>query len=128
MVKQNVHFFGDSHTEGLPLKNTPHVWPKLIAEALKDYNYKNYAQGGASPQFMVNQVIKALPNVKSGDEAFSLETMPDRMEVHSQRRDEAASVTWCGRHRHGTDTGTADAGTADTGMVDTGTVDTDVML
>ena len=93
MVKQNVYFFGDSYTEGLPLKNTPYIWPKLITEALKEYSYKNYAQGGASPQFIVNQVIKALPNIKSGDKVFLLETVPDRIEIYSQYKDKVVSVT-----------------------------------
>jgi hypothetical protein len=93
MVKPTVHFFGDSFTEGVQLKNTPYIWPKLITAALKDYDYKNYAQGGASPQFIVNQVIKNLTGIKSGDKVFLLETIPDRIEVYSEYRDKVVSVT-----------------------------------
>ena len=93
MAKKTVHFFGDSFTEGLSLRYTSCIWPKLIIEALKEYSYKNYAEGGASPQFIVNQVIKALPNIKSGDKVFLLETVPDRIEVYSEYRGKVVSVT-----------------------------------
>ena len=91
-MKSTAHFFGDSFTGGHTLYKNSSIWPRLIAKGL-DLKYKNYAQGGASPQFIINQVIKALPNIKEGDKVFLLETVPDRIEVYSEYRDKVVSVT-----------------------------------
>ena len=91
-MKSTAHFFGDSFTCGHTLYKNSSIWPRLIAKGL-DLKYKNYAQGGASPQFIINQVIKALPNIKEGDKVFLLETVPDRIEVYNEYKDEIVSVT-----------------------------------
>lgn len=91
-MKSTAHFFGDSFTSGHTLYKSSSIWPRLIAKGL-DLKYKNYAQGGASPVFILHQFIKALPNIKEGDKVFLLETVPDRIEVYSEHKGEVVSIT-----------------------------------
>ena len=91
-MKSTIHFFGDSFTEGYSLKKTDYIWPKLISKGL-GYKYKNYALGGASCLFIIHQLIKGLSEVKSGDIAIVLETIPDRTEVYSDRLKRIVPVT-----------------------------------
>jgi len=82
-MENTIHFFGDSFTQGYTLRNTKYIWPKIIHEALPNYNYVNYAWGGASPLFIIKQFIESLPDIKKGDKAILLETMPNRIEIYS---------------------------------------------
>jgi hypothetical protein len=82
-MKNTIHFFGDSFTEGYTLRATEHIWTKIIHEALPEYNYINYAWGGASPTFIIKQFIDSLTKVKKGDKAILLETIPNRIEIYS---------------------------------------------
>lgn len=92
-MKNTIHFFGDSFTEGYTLQKTKFIWPKVISRALPNYSYKNYGEGGASPLFILRQIIKNLHNIKSGDKVFLLETIPDRIEVYSKKLNSIISVT-----------------------------------
>ena len=91
-MKRTVHFFGDSFTEGHALSKSPGIWPKLVAKGL-DLNYKNYAEGAASPLFIIHQIIRELTNINSGDTVIVLETIPDRVELYSNKLDSIVSVT-----------------------------------
>lgn len=91
-MKSTIHFFGDSFTEGHSLSTLPGIWPKLLCKGL-GYKYKNYALGGASSLFIIHQLIKGLSEVKSGDKAIVLETIPDRTEVYSDRLKRIVPVT-----------------------------------
>ena len=91
-MKKTIHFFGDSFTEGHTLRKSPGIWPKLVAKGL-DLNYKNYAEGGASPLFIIHQIIRELTNINSGDTVVVLETIPDRVELYSNKLDSIVSVT-----------------------------------
>ena len=91
-MKSTIHFFGDSFTEGHSLSNFPGIWPRLLSKGL-GYKYKNYALGGASSLFIIHQLIKGLSEVKSGDKAIVLETIPDRTEVYSDSLKRIVPVT-----------------------------------
>jgi len=91
-MENTVHFFGDSFTQGHALKKSPSIWPRLIAKGL-DLKYKNYAQGGASPLFILHQLIKGLSRINEGDKVIVLETIPDRVELHSNKLNQIVSVT-----------------------------------
>jgi len=91
-MKRTVHFFGDSFTEGHALKKSTSIWPRLIAKGL-DSKYKNYAQGGASPLFIIHQLVKGLSKIKQGDIVIVLETIPDRVEVYSNKLNQIVATT-----------------------------------
>ena len=91
-MKSTIHFFGDSFTEGYSLKKTDYIWPKLISKGL-GYKYKNYAQGASTPLFIIHQLIKSLTSVKKGDTVIVLETIPDRVELHSNELDLVVPIT-----------------------------------
>ena len=55
-MKRTLHFFGDSFTQGHALRKSSSIWPRLVAKGL-DLKYKNYAQGGASPFFIVKNLV-----------------------------------------------------------------------
>ena len=91
-MKRTLHFFGDSFTQGHALRKSSSIWPRLVAKGL-DLKYKNYAQGGASPFFIIHQLIRALTNIKEGDKVIVLETIPDRVELYSNKKRQIVSVT-----------------------------------
>lgn len=91
-MKPTVHFFGDSFTHGHALSKSPSIWPKLISKGL-DHKYKNYAQGASTPLFIIHQLIKGLTSVKKGDTVIVLETIPDRVELHSNKLDLVVPIT-----------------------------------
>ena len=68
-MKNTFHFFGDSFTQGHALRKSLSIWPRLVAKGL-DFEYKNHAQGGASPFFIIHQLIKGLTNIKEGDKMY----------------------------------------------------------
>jgi len=41
-MKNSIHFFGDSFTEGHALHRREYVWPILVCKALKNYKCKNH--------------------------------------------------------------------------------------
>jgi len=92
-MKNSIHFFGDSYTEGHALKKTPYIWPRLVCKALGDYNYNNYAEGAASPSFILNQLIVNLKSIKKNDIVIVVETIPDRTEVYSSKLNRVVSIT-----------------------------------
>lgn len=92
-MKNTIHFFGDSFTEGHALHRTKYVWPILVCEALEDYECKNYGEGSASPLTILKNVINQLTNIKPGDIVILLETIPDRIEIYSVNAKKIISLT-----------------------------------
>jgi len=92
-MKKTIHFFGDSFTFGHTLNHTNHIWPKIIHKSLKGYEYKNYAIPGASPLFIIKQIIDNISNIKKNDIVFLLETIPNRIEVYSKKDNKIVPVT-----------------------------------
>ena len=93
-MKNIIHFFGDSFTEGHALARTDYIWPKLVHKAmLEKFIYRNYGQGGASPLIILKLIIEHLKVIKPGDIVFLLETVPDRVEVYSPHLKEIVSLT-----------------------------------
>jgi hypothetical protein len=89
---KTLHFFGDSFTQGHALRKSPGIWPRLLAKGL-GYKYKNHAQGGASPLFIIHQLIKGLIQIEEGDQVIVLETIPDRVEVYNNKRRTVITTT-----------------------------------
>ena len=89
---KTLHFFGDSFTQGHALNKSPGIWPRLLSKGL-GYKYKNYAQGASTPLFIIHQLIKSLTSVKKGDTVIVLETIPDRVELHSNELDLVVPIT-----------------------------------
>lgn len=93
-MKNTIHFFGDSFTEGHALARTNYIWPKLVLKAMfEQFTYRNYGQGGASPIIILKSIIEHLKTIKPGDIVFLLETVPDRIEIYSPHLKKIVSLT-----------------------------------
>lgn len=92
-MKNSIHFFGDSFTEGHALHRTKYVWPVLVCEALETYECKNHGEGSASPLTILKNIINQLVNIKPGDIVIVLETIPDRIEIFSAHTKKIISLT-----------------------------------
>lgn len=92
-MKNRLFFFGDSFTEGHRLADTDVIWPRHIHTLYPNHDYVNVAKGGASPLFILRQILSNLHRIKKNDTVFLLETDPTRIEVYAKNLKQVVPTT-----------------------------------